>query len=266
MKPFYETRPKRLFAGDICDHPFPAHVHELVEIVVILEGQLEMTIAGKTRVMRPGDIGMAFPSVSHSYDDVSPDMKGLALIFAPDVIQEYLKTFCSMCPVSPFLASGPQTQPMEDVARRLYAYSQNRQTPLVTAYLHVFLAHLFIVVSLQPVEKFVESDMIQRVLQYISEHFTERLTLESAAHELGISRSHLSHIFSQQLRVNFRQYINTLRINKARFLLSDPQQPITQIAYMCGYENSRTFHRAFLEECGMQPSAYRLSISASRGS
>ena len=116
-------------------------------------------------------------------------------------------------------------------------------------------------IPLTQVEKYVESGTVKQVLQYISEHFTERLTLESIARELGISRSHLSHIFSQQLRINLRQYINTLRIDKARFLLRNPDLSVTEIAYMCGYENSRTFHRAFLSECGTQPSVYRLSVN-----
>lgn len=261
MKPFYESRPDLLFVGDICDHPFPAHVHEVAEIVYLLEGELTMTIAGKTCRMRPGDIGVVFPSVAHSYDNVPPNAKGLALIFVPGTIQEYLNTFHTKRPVDPFLTQGRQRGRMDDTARMLYSLSQTRQTPLILAYLHVFLAYLFLNMPLIPVEKYVEYGMTHQVLQYVSEHFTEHLTLESAARALGISRSHLSHIFSQQLHVNFRQYINTLRIDKARFLLRDPQQSVTQIAYSCGYENPRTFHRAFLEECGMQPSAYRQEIN-----
>ena len=263
MKPFYETRSDMFFSGDICDHPFPAHVHELVEIVYLMDGYLDMTIAGKSHRLAPGDIGMAFPSVAHSYDDVSPGTKGLALIFMPGVIQEYLGTFSSMNPVSPFLLRSQQTKPLDDIACKLYSLSKTRQTPLIPAYLHVFLAYLFITIPLQPTKNRFESEMTHQVLQYISENFTDHLTLESAARALGISRSHLSHIFSQQLHVNFRQYINTLRIDRARILLNDPKQSVTEIAYLCGYENSRTFHRAFLEECGMQPSAYRLLLNGS---
>lgn len=259
MKPFYETRDNLLFVGDICDHPFPAHVHEVAEIVYLLEGEIVMTIAGRTCRMKPGDIGVAFPSVTHSYDVVSPDAKGLALIFVPGTIQEYLNTFRTMRPVDPFLLHGQHRGRIDGTAAKLYSLSQTRQTPLILGYLHVFLAYLFMTMPLLPVEKYIESGVVHQVLQYVAEHFTEHLTLETTARALGISRSHLSHIFSQQLHINFRQYINALRIDKACLLLRDPQQSVTQIAYICGYENPRTFHRAFLEECRMQPSAYRLS-------
>ena len=98
------------------------------------------------------------------------------------------------------------------------------------------------------------------MLQYVSNHFTEALSLENTAEALGISRIYLSHIFSQQLHINFRQYINTLRINLACKLMRDPTLTITQIAFRCGYENQRTFHRAFLDQCGTNPNEYRSKL------
>ena len=108
-------------------------------------------------------------------------------------------------------------------------------------------------------EKHVDTGLTQQVLEYIAEHYREDITLESVARELGISRSHLSHIFSEQLNVNFRRYINTLRIDQASFLLQDTAMTVTEIGYACGYNNLRTFHRAFQNERGMQPGEFRLA-------
>lgn len=118
---------------------------------------------------------------------------------------------------------------------------------------------------LSPIEKQIQTSQGYRlsyqILHYISEHFTEPLTLESTAHALGISRIHLSHIFSQQLHVNFRQHISTLRIDRACKHLRDPSNTVSQVAYLCGYSNPRTFHRAFLSQCGMPPKQYRARLS-----
>ena len=119
------------------------------------------------------------------------------------------------------------------------------------------MSYLFSCIRLKQVDKHVQSGLSYQVLHYISEHFTEPLSLETTARALGISRIHLSHIFSQQLRINFRQYINTLRIDRACYLLRDPNYNISQIAYLCGYGNPRTFHRAFLAQCQMPPKQYR---------
>jgi len=259
---FFERRSENVFAGIICDHPFPAHVHDVVEIVCLLSGSMEMTIAGKKLLLLPGDIAIAFPVVPHSYDFVSEDARGLSLIFSPDTIVEFYHTFRTMRPLYPLLPVSEQAQELSPIISGFQKVSiQDQNTPLKLGYLHLFLSYLFSCLPMQPVDRRARSGMSFQVLQYISEHFTEPLTLESTAHALGISRIHLSHIFSQQLHINFRQYINTLRIDRAQTLLRNPSNAISQIAYQCGYGNQRTFHRAFLSQCGMTPNRFRATLN-----
>lgn len=258
---FYEQRTEDQFVGLICDHPFPAHVHDSVEIVCPTTGAVSMTISGKQYHLLPGDIAIAFPSVPHSYDVVAEDVQGLTLIFRPDTISEFTRTFRTMVPEKPVLTKRERAPELNVIIRNLIKLSVQESGPLHLGYLHLFLAYLFTCLPLQPIEKHVQANLSYQVLHYISEHFTEPLSLESTAYALGISRIHLSHIFSQQLHINFRQYINTLRIDRACFLLRDPGYSISQIAYLCGYGNPRTFHRAFLSQCGMPPNQYRAKLS-----
>lgn len=255
---FYEQRKENLFAGTICEYPFPAHVHDVVEIICLQTGSVRMTIAGKELLLIPGDIAIAFPNVPHSYDMVSEDASGLTLIFLPDAIVEFYHTFRTMQPMYPLLTQGEQDAAMQPIIRGfLNAVDHEKADALKLGYLHLFLSYLFVCLPLIRGGRNPHLSMANQVLQYISEHFTEDLTLENTAHALGISRIHLSHIFSQQLHINFRQYINTLRIDRARTLLRNPSYSISQIAYLCGYGNQRTFHRAFLAQCGMPPNQFR---------
>ena len=255
---FYESRTENLFAGYICDHPFPMHVHDAVEIICITRGNVKLTVDGIACSMGPGDIAAAFPSTPHSYDDVPPDAQGLTLIFVPETIREFIPTFRTTRPVSPFLPSKNKAPELDGIIQKLLDISAQSNPSLRTAYLHVFLAHLMQCLELRSMENGTEQGMSHRLLHYISEHFTEPLSLESVAHALGISRIHVSHIFSQQLRIKFRQYINTLRIERACSLLRDPAYSVSQVAYMCGYENPRTFHRAFQAQCQCTPREYRV--------
>ncbi len=254
---FYEKRSEDIFIGDICGVPFPSHVHDVAEIVCITQGYLYMTIGGKQITISEGDVAMAFPSTPHSYDYFSRDAKGLALIFSPDTINEFTHTFRTMTVAHPLLESDKKPDELAQIIQRLQLLSQQPGHPLMLGYLHLFLSYLFTAIDLNPLEKYMQSGLSYQVLHYISEHFTEPLSLENTAKALGISRIHLSHIFSQQLKINFRQYINTLRIDRACSLLRDPSYTISQIVYLCGYGNPRTFHRAFLAQCGMPPKQYR---------
>jgi len=257
---FYERRSENVFAGYICDHPFPAHVHDVVEIVCLTAGNMEMTIGHQKCCVQAGDIAIAFPSVTHSYDVVSEDAQGLTLIFLPDTISEFTTRFRSNLPEQPLLKGMGSMPELGYIISQMLRLCLQEDSPLKLGYLHLFLSYLFCSMPLKPLNSHVQSGLAYQVLHYISGHFTEPLSLESTARAMGISRTHLSHIFSQQLRINFRQYINTLRIDRACNLLRDPAYSVSQVSDLCGFGNPRTFHRAFLAQCHMPPNQYRAKM------
>ena len=132
--------------------------------------------------------------------------------------------------------------------------------PLCVAYLHVLLASTMQRLSYSGVYDYSDRSLGHRIMRYISEHLEEDLTQESVSHALGISASHLSHFFTEKLHVNFRQYINTNRMARARLMMRDTGYTLTMIADACGYSNMRTFRRAFLKEFGSLPSAAQYEI------
>lgn len=254
---FYEQRDQSVFIGTFCDHPFPSHVHDVVEIICLLSGNLKFSVAAQSYSLKSGDIIVTFPSIPHSYDVVSEDAQGISLIFLPETIGEFSHAFRTMLPVSPLIEKEKQCPELDKLIKAMIRISQQEDSPLKLGYLHIFLSYLFTCMPLHQMEKNIHSNLSHQVLHYISEHFTEPLSLESTSRALGISRIHLSHIFSQQLKINFRQYINTLRINHACTLLQNAAYSISEVSYMCGYENPRTFHRAFLSICQTTPNKYR---------
>ncbi|MBR3929553.1 MAG: helix-turn-helix transcriptional regulator [Clostridia bacterium] len=254
---FYEKRDQTVFIGTFCDHPFPSHVHDVVEIICLLSGKLKFSVASQSFLLERGDIIAAFPSIPHSYDELSEDAQGISLIFSPETIGEFTHAFRTMLPVCPLLEKKKQAPELDPIIQAMSRIPLKDKSPLKLGYLHIFLSYLFTCMPLHQMEKNIHSSLSHQVLHYISEHFTEPLSLESTSRALGISRIHLSHIFSQQLKINFRQYINTLRINHACTLLQNASYSISEISYMCGYENPRTFHRAFLSICQTTPNKYR---------
>lgn len=259
MKPlFYERGTRALFAGRSHDQPFPLHLHDAVEMICLMQGAVQMTVGGQAYRLEAGDLAVCFPAVPHSYDMVSEGAIGLTLIFTPEMMQEFTHIFRTMRPVKAFVPSIGMNEEINRIAWKLLELEADESSMMRKAYMHVFLAHLMTCLPLKHVENdWGESDLPYRVLHYISEHFTEPISLESTASALGVSRIHLSHIFSQKLKINFRQYINTLRVDMACRLLEDSAYSISQVFAVCGYENPRTFHRAFQAQCGMTPTEFR---------
>lgn len=254
---FYEIRANESYIGPVCDHPFPLHVHDVVEIVCNISGVQKLTIAGKQHTLTAGSIAVIFPAIPHSYDFVSEDTVGVSMIFSPDVIREFTYRFRTMALASPILPKENVLPELEFLIRDMHKRFPSSSTELYFGYMHLFLAYLFQVIKPVPMATQIHFDLSCQALQYIGEHYAEPLTLETVAHALGVSRIHLSHIFSQQLRINFRQYINALRVDHACFLLRNPAYAISEVAYLCGYGNPRTFHRAFLNQFQMTPTEFR---------
>lgn len=256
MQPFYETRDERFFIGGMTRYPYPLHVHEVVEMVCVLRGECVVKLDGATYTLREGDVAAAFPLVPHSYERLSPDIDGLAAFFPSDTIGEFANAFATMLPASPVLRAEAVGPDARLAIARLSEVPNEAPFPSRLAFLHLLLANVLDGMALHPAGTPGERDMTGRAIKYIYDHASDELTLAVVAKALGISPSHLSHLFSQRLRVNFRQFINAIRIDRATAMMRDPQVTLTAVCGHCGFENMRTFRRAFLRETGKLPNAY----------
>ncbi len=256
MSTFYEQRQEHLFIGGMTDHVFPAHVHTEVELFMPTRGLTIMTIEETQYRLNPGDAVAVFPLVPHSYDFLSEDACGVTAIFPPDIIPEYAGTFHGLQPECPLLPAARTSVDQRMSVDRLSRLNMEDDLPLCIAYLHVVLAGVLHSLTYRPVYDYSEKDLGHRIIQYISEHAFEEITLESASRALGISVSHLSHFFSERMHTNFRRFINAIRISKARLLMRDPNMTLTEVCDACGYTNMRTFRRAFQAEIGHLPSEH----------
>ena len=260
MQAFFESREDPLYVGVMTSYPFPVHVHEDVELACVLSGSCTMQIDGETYHLQPGDFAVLFPLIPHSYDHLSDDCQGFAAFFLPDSFGDYSHIFHSLLPDKPIISIDRMRGDVRELIRTLMELPAEDQPLFRLAYLHLLLAHVLSAVSLHPAETSNERGLAARTIQYIYEHAYEKITLDSAARGLGISKSHLSHLFSQQFHINFRHFINGIRIHKALMQMRDPSITMTQICYNCGYENMRTFRRAFVQEIGLLPSDYMREV------
>ena len=260
MSTFYEQRPEKLFIGEMTHFPVPAHVHSVAEMVILTRGSAGLTIDEQTYRLSPGDAVIIFPLVPHSYDELSEDVSGLTAIFPPDIIQEYAGTFHGLQPENPLLPAGKTCLDLRLAVDRLGRMNMEDNLAMCVAYLHVLLAGVLHSLTYRPVYDYRDRGLGHRIIQYISDHAFEEITLESASHALGISASHLSHFFSERLHTNFRRFINAIRIEKARMLMRNPNMTLTEICDACGYTNMRTFRRAFQAEMGCLPSDHLLAL------
>ena len=84
------------------------------------------------------------------------------------------------------------------------------------------------------------------VLRYISEHFTENISLSSLAAHFGYTPQYFSKVFHQYMKINISEYINVARVNYAKKLFdSNPEKNVAEVAFESGFSSVPSFYRAY---------------------
>ena len=105
-----------------------------------------------------------------------------------------------------------------------------------------------------------DNKLIDNVIADIREHYMEDISLTSLSSKYNISMGHLSKMIKDNLKVNFSDYIASLRIQRAKELLRDDSMSIQEIAEIVGYNDYFYFTKVFKKIEGISPSKYRKSI------
>jgi AraC-like DNA-binding protein len=100
------------------------------------------------------------------------------------------------------------------------------------------------------------ADQISRVLLYISAHLSEEISVERLSRLAGYNGQYFIRLFKQSVGITPYQYIIGHRLKEARNMLLEGKT-ITRIAELTGYNDVKTFSRAFKNRFGMSPSSYR---------
>ncbi len=105
---------------------------------------------------------------------------------------------------------------------------------------------------------------MKKAIGYIYENYTEPISREELASYVNINADNLGRFFKIFTGVKINDYINQLRIDKAKKLLIETDDSIIRIALEVGFESLNTFYVLFQKKNGLSPSAYRRSYEERR--
>lgn len=101
-----------------------------------------------------------------------------------------------------------------------------------------------------------KTNLIDTIVDYIRINFRDpSLCLSKISDEFNISESYFSHMFKENMKVNFSVYLEDLRLNEAVSLIKEGKVPLSDIYLEVGYNNITSFRRAFKKKFGVTPSA-----------
>lgn len=98
---------------------------------------------------------------------------------------------------------------------------------------------------------------IQKVVDFIENNYNADISLSNMADRFNFSESNLSKIFKHEVGDNFLEYLNKVRVKKAKLILNDYDANICEVSKQVGYLNVQTFIRVFKKCEGITPGEYR---------
>ena len=104
------------------------------------------------------------------------------------------------------------------------------------------------------------ADKVQQVARYISENYTEPLTLRDAAQLAGLEETYFSRRFKILTGFGFHEYLTQTRLLAAEQMLENSDLSMVTIAEQCGFSNSNYFGDVFRRWKGVSPSQYRKQL------
>ena len=242
-------------------HDYPEHLHHFIEVLCVLEGEIEVTINGKTEIAQKGDLAVVPSFQPHSYHTPQYCRIWVGLI-SPTWITDIWsldKFYTAQRNVF-----TPSTVAFTYIAEKTPHEHWKKKT-MVRRALFRRLKALYYVIFEEYFDKAAPSDSgvnisaISAVYMYIYDHYRENITLKKVAAEIGYSPNYISSCLSAIPNANFRTILNSARVEHAKNLLVTTDMKIVDIALDSGFLSENVFYGIFEKFVGMTPRQYRLA-------
>lgn len=255
----YETNHSVFRSWSGTNMNFIPHMHQEIEIVYIKKGSMLVTLQHTTHTVHASDLILIMPHTLHEYK--TPEFcEHITLIFKSDLIAHYQSIMSKQC-THPIIRGSNIHLEIPSYLEALLLDETKLEVGLLKGYLYLLFTRLLPELNFVKVKHSSHQDLICNCLEYIHLHFKDPLSLDHVATHLGVSPYYVSRIFNKSIGYSFTYYINTLRIDYAKYLLRETTLTITEVSFECGYETIRHFNRVFKDFTGLSPHNYQLSFN-----
>lgn len=243
------------------------HAHEAYELLYIESGERTFFHANRTFHIGEGSFLCIRPGVLHRALNRPHETCSLVCVyFSPDsaFFRDMLPLLESCGTSDEPIVTVPEgdrvrfTGLLHQAARELSGH-QAGYRPMAWAYLCQSITEL--VRRLVPCENgqpvLPMNPNITLIIEYLSRHFSEEVSLSSVASRFRLSESYLSRQFRKSTRFTFIEYLSSLRIREACTLLSTTDETVSAVSSRSGFGSVTQFGRVFRKITGESPHIWR---------
>lgn len=266
------------------DFSFRGEEHDFWEFLYVDRGSIHVTAGESKHILTNGDVIFHEPMEFHAFDAIGEKPPNLAVM-----------SFACDAPVMNFFRQGVFRLTAEertiiskiiDVATECFSTPINvpsveqvilkenhipGQPQMISLYLEQFLLTLYQRIQWHPIRHpknymvedadfLSDNNMTDRIVKFMGENITQKLTLDELCSTFQISRSSLEALFVQEKNCAPIKYFYKMKIDKAKELIREGILDITEIAHYLAFSSVQHLSLKFKKVTGLSPKEYQTSV------
>jgi len=221
-------------------------------ITYLVAGAARFTINGKVIDAKSGDLLCLSPGTIRKGVTFAGN---LMECYAADLVLKRAPGEASSLPFPTLSGIGLKMDLIQDFQELNFAWTE-RQGGYAVRVRGLFLLILNRLISLTTRSE-DDSDTdprVEKLLRYVSLHYSERLTLMDMSDMLGMNSSYLGTLFKKRIGASFNQYLTRVRVKNAANMLKSGEYQVSEVSEACGFSDQFHFDKRFKAIMGFPPS------------
>lgn len=239
---------------------FAFHYHDFNKIIIFLKGNINYSIEGKNYLLKPYDIVLVNAGEIHKPSILDDSEYERIIIYVSTQFlnsyarEDYDLNNCFECArkekSNVLRIHSLEKSKLYQVCLELEhsfadnAFAKELYQKILFLEFMIQLNRTVISHHINYLDSSIGSTKLLEILDYINEHLTDEITIESLASRFYLNRYYLMHFFKEETGYTIGNYITEKRLLLAKNLVQNGS-PVTEACFQSGFKNYSTFSRAF---------------------
>ncbi len=263
------------FEGGSGNYKREKHWHTSVEIFTVFEGELLFYQDGKEQLLRSGEFLIINSNEIHSIE--APEENHTVVLQIPlKLFEDYFTAQRFIRFSQPEKSENGELKSQDayfaELVQEMYQLYTEREIGYELRIRSIFYELMYLLVKNYRETEAAEGeirqsrklDVLSNITTYMREHYTEDLKLSQVASIFGYSAEYLSRLFVKHANVNFKTYLQDIRMGYAYRELMNTDNTIGQIAQNHGFCSGRAFAKEYQKRYGILPSEQRQKMNTEK--
>lgn len=244
----------------------PSHTHPAYLFTYCLQPFYDIVVEGKeTNYNIKDDISLSAisPMIIHQEKEADTFQSYIAIVIEKEAFEKVFSEYSDKLPVFKGELYKPKSELLSVLHQFMVEERKYKNHGLLDNMSEIIIHTVVrsVINDCNENTKVYNRFEVDKAIGYMTRNISEKITLETLSKYVNVSNAYFSKMFKEVTGQSPIEFLNYLRIKKAKVMLIDESLSITDIALECGFKSSAYFSTCFTEKYKITPSAYRKSLS-----